>query len=382
MSFLESVLDNGAINRANLHSAVQALAQGAGGLFVFVFLLRSGVSAPLVLCTIAAMTLGRFVLRMGVLPLARRIGLRNALMLGTVLEAAIFPLLPHVRGPGPMLVLVIAVSAVGSVIYWTSYHAFFASMGDAEGRGGQTGAREALNALVGIGAPLLGGWGMAGAGPAATFYAAALVQMLAAVPLIGAPNPRPAHEAPGGFAAAAFAARLQALDGWFGAIFAYVWQIALFVTLGEHYGAFGGAMAIAGVLSAAGSVALGRLVDRGAVHGPVLLAYGLATGAVLLRASAYGAPWLAIGANALGAFIGPLMSTVMMTRVYNLAKASPCPLRFHMGTEAGWDLGCAGCCLASAALLAAGASFAAPLLLAAPAALAMGALLRESYAGA
>ena len=48
-----------------------------------------------------------------------------------------------------------------------------------------------------------------------------------------------------------------------------------------------------------------------------------------------------------------LLEPVMMTPVYNLAKASPCPLRFHMATEGGWDVGCGAGCLAAAGLTAA-----------------------------
>ena len=80
--------------------------------------------------------------------------------------------------------------------------------------------------------------------------------------------------------------------------------------------------------------------------------------------------------------MAPMLSTVMMTRVYNLAKESPCPLRFHMATEAGWDLGATGGCLAAAALLWNGASFATPLLLAAPAAVVAAIMLASSYATA
>jgi len=34
-----------------------------------------------------------------------------------------------------------------------------------------------------------------------------------------------------------------------------------------------------------------------------------------------------------------------MTAVYNLAKASPCVLPFHMVTDGAYDLGCGACCL-------------------------------------
>jgi len=39
-------LRNRSINWINLHSGIQALAQGIGGVFVLVYLLRAGVSAP------------------------------------------------------------------------------------------------------------------------------------------------------------------------------------------------------------------------------------------------------------------------------------------------------------------------------------------------
>jgi len=38
-----SFFGNDAINRVNLHTTVVALAQGAGGVFVFVYLLKAGV---------------------------------------------------------------------------------------------------------------------------------------------------------------------------------------------------------------------------------------------------------------------------------------------------------------------------------------------------
>ena len=49
-----------------------------------------------------------------------------------------------------------------------------------------------------------------------------------------------------------------------------------------------------------------------------------------------------------------------------MAKASPCPFRFQMATEGGWDVGCFAACLITAALAALGVSLAVALLLALP----------------
>ena len=56
-------LRNDAINRVNVHSGIQALAQGAGGIFFLVFMVRSGVSVPAALlaqCAILACCFLRF----------------------------------------------------------------------------------------------------------------------------------------------------------------------------------------------------------------------------------------------------------------------------------------------------------------------------------
>ena len=50
-------LANDAVNRVNLHSGIQALAQNGGGVFLMVFLLRAHVSMPAAFLAFAAWTL-------------------------------------------------------------------------------------------------------------------------------------------------------------------------------------------------------------------------------------------------------------------------------------------------------------------------------------
>jgi hypothetical protein len=70
---------------------------------------------------------------------------------------------------------------------------------------------------------------------------------------------------------------------------------------------------------------------------------------------------------------------VLMTRVYNLAQASPCPLRFHIATEGGWDIGCGTGCLTAAGLLALGVTPGPAMLIALAGAAAACTLLLRSY---
>lgn len=372
-------LRNDAVNRVNLHYGVQALAQAGGGIFFLVFLLRAGVSVPAALTAQAAILAGRFVSRPAILPLAKRWGLRPMVIIGTLVVALQYPLLARVRGVGAGLLALCAASAIGDVFYWPSYNAYFAAVGDAEHRGHQISAREALAAAAGIVAPLLGAWALVTLGPGPMFAAVGLVQALAAVPLIGAPNVAVEAVAPGAFRAARLGVILSAADGWFDACFLFVWQIALFVSLGRSVSAYGGAMALAGLVGAACGLLLGRHIDAGHGRRAVVIAYTVMATVVLLRAASFGSPWLAVAANAFGALLGSLMLPAG-TAISNLAKASPCPLRFHIATEAGWDAGCFTACLVAVALFASGIPLSMAILLALPALAVAAWLLRRCYA--
>lgn len=375
-------LRNDAINRVNLHSGIQALAQGAGGIFFLVILLRAGVPIPVALLAQAGILAGRFVLRPAILPLARRYGLKPLLIVGTVGLALQYPLLAEVSGVDRALLTLCIATSLGEVFYWVAYNAYFAALGDAEIRGHQIGAREALVSVVNIMAPALGALALVTVGPRWTFAAVGLVQAAAAIPLLGVPNVMVRPAAQGVFRRARFAVALNALDGWFDACFIFVWQIALFVALDESISAYGGAMAAAGVAGAVGGLFLGRHVDAGRGGRVALFAFAAAAIVVVLRAASLDSPWLAAGANALGALVMPLIIPPLASAAYNLAKASPCPLRFQIATEAGWDVGCGAACLGTAGLTAAGVPLSVPILLALPGIVATVALLWRHYSPA
>ncbi len=376
---LVAYLRNAAVNRLNIHYAIHALASGAGGVFFGVFLLRAGVSAAGVLVVLSAILAGRFAVRPLVLPLGIRFGLRPLVVTGAVLVAAQYPILARVQGVDLALLALCIVSAFGEAFYWTSYHAYFAAVGDHEHRGHQISAREALAAMIGIAAPLLGGWALATLGAKAAFGAVAIVQALSAVPLFGGPSPRVARVADGALRASFDGIAIFAADGWISAGFVMIWQIALFVTLGQSFTAFGGAMALAALVGAVSGLFLGRAIDLGGGPRAALLALGAIALTMLLRASSLDHPALAVIANALGAFAGLLYAPTLMTAVYNLAKRSPCTLRFHIATEGAYDLGAGSAMLVSALVLALGGSMAIALLIPVSGAGAVYVLLRRYY---
>jgi hypothetical protein len=348
-------LKNSAVNLLNLHYGLHALALNGAGVFFAVFLLKAGVSVPAVFAAIALVIAVRFLTRPLILVLAPRTGLRALVVFGTIFTGVQYLFLAEVRGVDVMLLGFCISAAIGDTFYWTSYHAYFAALGDSEHRGHQIGAREALGSVAAIAGPLLGGWALTTLGPRVAFGAAAVVHVLAALPFLGTPEVRVARNVPHAFRAAVSGIMLFAADGWIAVGYYFVWQIALFVSLGESFTAFGGALALAGLVGAIGGLILGKHIDAGHGGRAVWLTFASLAAVTVLRAASTGMVALAVTANALGALVVCLYTPTLMTAVYNQAKRSPCTLRFHLATEGGWDIGGASGCIVAALLSRAGA---------------------------
>lgn len=344
-------LRNRAINLLNLHYAIHSLALTGGGAFFAVYLLKTGVPLPMALASLGLIYLGRFLIRPLVVVIAPSWGLRWLVVLGTVLSALQYPLLAQVDGAGLALVAFLVVAAAGETVYWSTYHAYFAALGDDAHRGHHLGLREAASALAGILGPLLTGWLLVAHGPAAAFGANAAVTLVAVLPLFLAPDIAVARHVPGVLKQAWPGVRLFLADGFIAGGYIFVWQVGLFLSLGEDFLAYGGALAMAAVAGAVAGLVMGRQIDAGHGAKAVWLACGIFAGVIALRIAVVDHATLAVIANALGALVACLYMPTMMTAVYTLAKRTPCTLRFHVATEGGWDMG-AALGLGAAALLA------------------------------
>jgi MFS transporter, DHA1 family, inner membrane transport protein len=371
---------NSTVNLLNLHYGLHCIALYGGGAFFLVYLLRAGLAVPGVLVSLALILVGRFTVRPLVILLAARWGLRATLVAGTLLSALQYPVVAEVRGIGVILLALIAVAAVGDMLYWTAYHAYFAALGDNELRGHQIGAREALAAIVGIISPVFAGWMLVAFGPHAAFGATSIITALAALPLLGTPKVDVARHVPGVFKAALPGTLVFMADGWLAVGFWFVWQLALFLSLRESFLAYGGALAFAALVGAIGGLTLGRHIDAGHGRRAVWLAVAAMGTIVVLRAIATGHPTLAVLANALGTLGACVYIPTVMTAVYTMAKQSSCTLRFHVATEGGWDAGGATGLLVAAGATEFGLPLGGSILLSLAGLAAVAVLLRRYYA--
>ena len=373
-------LKNGAVNLLSMTYGLYALAANGAGVFIAVFLLKQGVPVPAVFGAIALIVTGRFLVRPVALLLAPRYGLKPLLVFGTIFSGVQYLFLAQIHSVDVMLLAFCVTAAIGDAFYWTTYHASFAYAGDPEHRGHQISAREAFASASAIAGPLMGGWALTNLGPDLAFGVAAVVHVLAALPLIGTPSVRVPREVEGGFRAAIHGVLVFAADGWIAVGNYFVWQIALFLSLGESFSAFGGVLASAAVVGALGGLVLGRHIDGGHGEKAVWLTFASLIAVTLFRAASTQSAALAVIANAMGALVMCLYIPTMMTPVYNQAKRSPCALRFHAAAEGGWDIGCAAGCIVASALSALGAPLSSGILLALPGAAVSLFLLRRYYA--
>lgn len=351
------------IRRIYAHTGLQSFVEASGGLFVVGFLVKQGLSPSYALASFALVLLSRFALRAAVLPLAHAYGLRTVLLLGVAIRAASYIMLPFVSGLGPMLVGYILVSGLGSVLYWTGYHAYVSAAGDNAVMGRQVSIQQAVTATVGIIAPVAGGFLLGWAGATAGFVIIAVIQLLAGLPLLGAPNPTIDPQSRADPHIVRFGRRIYFAEGLQSGCSNVVFNLALFVTLGQSFENFGGALALAGLGAAAGSLLIGKLIDGGRTTHSLALAYGLGAIVIGIKALAWSTALPALVATALGALVAPMLATAMLSPLYAMAQRSQCTLRFNMATEGGWDLGCSVAALVAAIILGTGFGYTLPILL-------------------
>jgi MFS transporter, DHA1 family, inner membrane transport protein len=347
----------------NLHYALRVIAIAGGGAFFGAHLLAVGLSPVAVMIAVALIFVGRLLIRPLVVVAGERYGLRRLVAFGTAVNAVQFLILGDLHGIGVHLVALILVSALGEMVYWTCYHAYFAQLGDNDARGAQISVREAIATAVGVASPLATAWMLATYGPRIAFGITALFMLLAALPLAGAPDvdvPRLPRDAIG---APRESLILFGAEGWISASYGVIWNIALFLALGGNVMTYGWALVLAALTGAGSGLVLGRFIDRGGGGGAAMLALAVMVAIALLRAASTGNAMWAIIANALGAFGGALYIPTLMTAIYSEAKRAPCALRFNVATEGAWDMAAASCLLTAAALLALGVPIAAVMLL-------------------
>ena len=132
--------------------------------------------------------------------------------------------------------------------------------------------------------------------------------LISALPLLWTPNIAVARAAPGAFQAAIPGMLLFMADGWISAGYFFTWQIGLFLSLGESFLAYGGALAASAFVGALCGLVLGRrsIADKArAPYGSRWVSWPSSSFSARWRSTA---PRSGVVANALGSLASVSMS--------------------------------------------------------------------------
>jgi MFS family permease len=340
-----------------IHCVLWSLATSLANGFVGAYLLDLGISLPTTILVYALVLATRFCMRAIMLPVVRRLGMRAAMLAGTVIAA--FQFLPLINAEKLFwLGAWILILSTGECIYWPIYHAANAVYGGGGRRGRQIASRQMVRTAIAVIGPVAGGILLTRLGPGAEFGLATLVCLLSTAPLLWigelglgvAPAVRRSMKVVDMVGLFAFAA-----DGWMSAGLFIAWPMILFQTLGSSYDLLGWASGSAALAGALAGLGCGRAIDRGHRH----LLSRCVTAALLMgvamRAASAWAPGAVFAANMVGAAVSGLYYPVLMSVVYDRAKRSGSAYQFHLSTEAGWDVGAILGCLAAAVVASSGA---------------------------
>ena len=372
---------NSNVTRLTLHIGICSLAGALSSVFSVVFLVRAGLTTTQVFLAAAAFFAVRLVTRPLVLVVTHASGVRSALILGIVLNAASLPMLAAVNGLDFALVAYTVVAALGQAFYWTCFHVFFSAHCDSDRQGSQLGRMQAFMALAAVLGPAIGGVLLTRAGPWVTFGIASVVALVSILPLLRVAEPPIARAVPdGAYAAAKNGAMLYFADGWMQIGLSIAWSIVMFRALGGRYDNFGGTLSLAALAGAVGGIVLGQFIDKGHGRRALWLNASILALGLVLRSVTFGHAGAVIAVAVGTTLFGGLYLPAWMTPVYHECRISPCLLRFQFAAESGWDVGGMLAGSIAAAMCYWGLPVEAAILLALPMVLVQALLLERSYA--
>lgn len=149
-------LSNRTINHLNIQASLLGLMEQAFGIFVPIYLYKNGFSLPEVFLLFALFNTARIPLRLLSFPIVRLVGLKYALMIGTVGYCLTFPLLSMVKAYDLWMLLYLLIFGTFNALHWHCFHTFYSMAGEQEHRGKQISVAAGLGTAVSALAPLLG----------------------------------------------------------------------------------------------------------------------------------------------------------------------------------------------------------------------------------
>ncbi|MFA4942997.1 MAG: hypothetical protein WC564_05170 [Patescibacteria group bacterium] len=356
---MESFFKNKTINLLNLHAGLHRFSNNIFDTFGAIYLIRLGLSFPVVALAWAGSCTIRFFLRPLSVMFSKKIGLRKALVFGVVVNSGIFFVLSQINGLNFWLYFYMLYLALSDITYWLPYHSYYAAAGDTNLRGKQVGMQLGFTSVMRMIAPLVGGILIATTSFSSLYIVATIVMLTSAFPLFFTKNISPGKDINWREALRSIDKRglvMQAGDGIL-YMHGFIWTIVLFYLV-ENYVTFGGLVAFEIFITTILFLFLGYYIDKNNGNGRNFSKIGLGLIGIVIIVRAflvYTVPEI-IFSDIIIALAMTLYFLSFEVGFYNLAKKSTNTLWFHFFGECGWDIGAAIALSASAGLYTLGVS--------------------------
>lgn len=344
------------ITLLNIHAALQRYSNKTLDVFGGVYFLSNGVPFPVVMLMWAASFLLRFLLRPLSVWLSGKIGLKWALIIGTLASSGLFLIFTQINGVNGWLAIFAVYLAFYDILYWLPYHAYYAASGEEDKRGRHVALGVSFVSIVQIIMPLGGALLATKFGFNYLYVSAMICMILSVIPVLFA------HDIPLGKS-------MRLRQAWRetdrrGFIMAvgngiisnahdFLWTIVLFGLVSSLVN-FGALLTIELLFTSIISLIIGRSIDNGKARWAART--GLVIIALVIVARSF---WVTttgqvIISNFVAALGGALLHMVYAVKLYNFAQKTENGLWFHFFAEAGWDIGSTIAVLLAAALYLAG----------------------------
>lgn len=325
----------------NLHAALQRYSNKTLDVFGGVYFMAHGVPFSAVALMWSASFLIRFFLRPISVWLTGKIGLKYALVLGTLASSGLFLVFNYVDGVNIWLAVFAVYLAFYDILYWLPFHAFYAVSGKENRRGREVAIRVGLINVVQIIVPLGGALIASKYGFNYLYLSAMFCMMLSVLPVLMTQDKIPGAKMTLGNALKEIDKRGLVMSVGDGAVtngHHFIWTIVMFGLAGSLVN-FGALMTVELVLVAVISLVIGRGIDNGKARWAARLGIATLLIAMISRSSWITDPSEIILSSVIVAIGCALLDMPYTVSMYNFAQKSQNALWFHFFAEAGWDIG-------------------------------------------
>lgn len=334
----------------NIHFGLQTLANNTMDIFGPVFLYKIGVPIYYIFLIYGATFLLRSLFRIIALKSCEKYGIKVNLIAGTLARAGLAFTLLMMNQSHVWIYAFLGMTVIVDIFYWTSYHTYFAAIGNLEKRGKELGIRKMFQNTARIIAPVASGIIVAQLSFWYLFLVLIFLAIFSAIPLFYIANYKPKTK----LTMKDAIKKVDKTGMWMSLMEAPIesgfdLSFALFTFIVvQNYVSFGGLFSAIFILEAIIFYIVGYFIDLKKNENLYFFGAIFTSVAVVNHVLFSNSATTILAFEVIYILSYALLSPKMYTTQYNASKKSENALWFTYFMEFGWDMGSLLTCLAAA----------------------------------